>query len=88
MRMNVGYKALKSITVNDYGLTCEFSNAMTGESFTHAFSSNTLSIQDIVDWVSGKKLIQNAFPNLNAEEREWFLTGFRDGDFQNDRDDP
>ena len=81
MRMNVGYKSLASITVNNYGLTCEFVNHLTGESFTHVFSSEQVSIQDIVDWVSGKKLIQNAFPNLNAEEREWFLTGFRDGEF-------
>lgn len=83
MRMNVGHKALKSITVHSDGLLLEFSNAMTGQSFTHMFSSNELSIQDIVDWVSGKKLIQNAFPNLNVEEREWFLTGFRNGEFPN-----
>jgi hypothetical protein len=53
-------------------------NHLTGESFTHVFSSKTLSIQDIVDWVSGRKVIQNAFPKLTDEEREWFLTGIRE----------
>lgn len=41
--------------------------------------ANTLSLtfdmDDFLDWKSGRKLIQNALPYLNANEREFLMTG-------------
>lgn len=32
-------------------------------------------VNDLLDWQAGRKLIQNAFPYLNAESREFIMTG-------------
>lgn len=31
--------------------------------------------EQIIDWQHGDKLIQNALPNLTAEQREFLITG-------------
>lgn len=31
--------------------------------------------QAYIDWTTGKKFVQDAFPNLSAEQREQLMTG-------------
>ena len=38
----------------------------------------TAEQQDFIDWQSGKKLIQQAFPYLSAGQREMLITGICD----------
>lgn len=69
-------RALKGYKVVDTGeenvrCECEFRNVMTGETFTKIIN---VSPAQIDAWAQGE-LIQNAMPQLSADDRDLFLTG-------------
>ena len=45
-------------------------------SVTHKEFSIVISFPKYVMWKENKKLIQNVFPELNAEEREFLISGW------------
>lgn len=65
-----GYKVVDTSEEN-VRCECEFRNMMTGETFTKIL---TVSPAQIGAWAQGE-LIQNAMPQLSADDRELFLTG-------------
>lgn len=65
-----GYKVVDTSEEN-VRCECEFRNVMTGETFTKILN---VSPAQIDAWVQGE-LIQNAMPQLSADDRDLFLTG-------------
>jgi hypothetical protein len=70
------YKALISARKTaDDELYCTFENMITGGVKVKLFATDKLTEKQLISWVNGDKLIQNAMPNLTAQERELFLNG-------------
>lgn len=65
-----GYKVVDTSEEN-VRCECEFRNVMTGETFTKTIN---VSPAQIDAWAQGE-LIQNAMPQLSADDRDLFLTG-------------
>jgi hypothetical protein len=70
----VAFKKLVMSECNTH-IKCTFVGVFTGKEFTHIFSCEKVTRQNIIDWAEGRKHIQYAMPNLTAEEREMFLFG-------------
>lgn len=76
MKLDVEYsfrhfKGYNYTLQGDGSLECHFVD-IDGEEVVRTLSN--LTIQQIESWANGE-LIQNAMPNLTAEERELFMTG-------------
>lgn len=71
----MGYKHLKSALYNEATgqIKCTFFKMFGGE-HEHTFEADRLTPDQIQAWVSGT-FIQNAMPNLTADEREMFICG-------------
>lgn len=49
---------------------------MYGKIATHPIATKEYSPMDIAMWLSGRgKLVQDAFPNMSADDREFLMTG-------------
>jgi hypothetical protein len=77
MKYQIDCKSLISVEVLNYDakVKCTFFNPF-GENFTKMVD---VDITDIGKWVNGLS-IQDAMPNLTADEREWFISGIQDWD--------
>jgi hypothetical protein len=61
----------KALAWNDAGGTATFECA-----YCHSdVEISNLDIQALTEWMIGEKLVQDAFPNMPAPERELFISG-------------
>lgn len=79
--ITVRYKGLEKIHVGSEGDITFFFNSPFGESFSRDFGKNQdgtprATVEQVETWVKGDLPIQRAMPQLSAEEREMFITGF------------
>ena len=81
------YKALKAVSpYNDTHTTCYFVNMFTKKEFNQILE---VTMQEINDYLSST-CIQSAMPKLSASERELFLTGMNQEEWDelsNEEDD-
>ncbi len=77
------YKSLVKFVIVPEGVNCTFK-----DSFNGMETSKTLdiSLKQIDDWVAGGK-INEVMPNLSPDDRELFLTGFREDVFFGENED-
>jgi hypothetical protein len=55
------------------------SSLLTGKPFTMDLD---ITQDQLDEYNKGKKLIQDIFPDLNADEREFIMTGYAPGDWE------
>ena len=70
-----GRKAAQYAIVLQDGLRVYFKNVFTGEIFSEDLE---ITVDDYCSWADGGLCIQDAMPQLDADDRELFLTGITD----------
>lgn len=76
------HKALRQAQESADGKTiiCDFLNGLTGARKQKAFSTKHVTFDGIDRWINGE-MIQNTMPELTPADRELFLTGMDDDEW-------